>query len=325
MTKFIIKRYLRPEMGYRGRKTAGIILSLMGVGFNLLLFVLKYTAGALSGSVAITADGFNNLADAGSCILALLGFKLGDMKPTHSYPFGYGRLEYLSGLLISAAILCIGIRMMISSVSKILYPQAVDGKPAVIVILLISISVKGYMYLYNMKIGKRIHSSGMRAAALDSLSDCVATLAILTAVTVEKLTGLNVDGYTGVLVAMCILYAGIISIKESLAPLLGRAIDETTLSRLEEIISGHDEIDCVHDIALHDYGPKHKLLTMTVAADDPSTAIALLRRDILDKLQMDAIIAPYDKENDTARYKHSACCQEYIQTKENQECEELEC
>lgn len=326
MTQYIIKKYLnRPGDVYKGRKAAGMILSLMGIVFNLILFGLKYTAGVLSGSIAITADGFNNLADAGSCVLALLGFKLGDMKPTRTYPFGYGRLEYLSGLLISAAILAIGAKMMYSSIGKIIDPRPVDGKPAVIVILLLSIAIKGYMYLYNTRVGRAIRSSGMRAAALDSLSDCFATLAILAAIAIEKLSGLHADGYTGVLVAMCILYAGAISVKESLEPLLGRAIDSADLSQLQDIIQSHRDIRGVHDIALHDYGPRRKVLTMLVDATCPSSAIARLRGDILSTMKMEAIIMPAGKENALRQYKRPNKEQEYIQTTQLQEREELEC
>lgn len=290
MTKTFRKKRLSTEG--RSRRRAGVLLSGTGICLNLMLFGLKYTAGLLSGSIAITADGFNNLADAGSCLLALLGFYLGDMKPKRSFPFGYGRLEYLSGLLISLAILGIGGRMMISSVGKILHPEDVDGSAAVIVILLISVAVKGVMYFYNNRVGRMIRSAGMRAAALDSLADCVATLAILAAVVIESLTGFNADGYTGVLVALCILYAGFTSVKESVAPLLGRGIDDDALNRLEKIIAADQRIEAYGETAVHDYGPEKRLLTLYIRTKDAKSVIPALRERIRAELNMEAVICP---------------------------------
>lgn len=324
MTKYIIRRYLSGD-AEGGRKTAGIILSLMGIGFNLLLFVLKSLAGTLSGSIAITADGFNNLADSGSCILALLGFKLGDMKPCRSYPFGYGRIEYLSGLLISAAILILGIRMMLSSVLKILHPEAVNGKPVVILILFISIAVKGYMYRYNKHIGSRISSAGMKAAALDSLSDCFATLAILLSIAIERLTGINIDGYAGVMVAMCIIYAGVISAKDSLRPLLGRASDDDTMAKLCDIICEHTDICMLSGITLHDYGPERKLATMYLRrSDNTDSLITTLSKRIRSELDIEAFIMPVDKDFEKEQYKAPLRRQEYNQMIRAQEREQIE-
>ena len=271
-------------------------MSLAGIFFNLLLFALKLTAGALSGSVAITADGFNNLADSGSCVLALLGIKLGSKPPDKKYPYGRGRLEYLSGMLISAAVLFIGGRMLVSSAIKIIRPQPVDGCPAVIVILMLSVAVKGYMYAYNSKIGRLIHSSGMKAAALDSMSDCISTMAILAAIVIEKLTGFNADGYTGVLVAVCILYAGLSSVKESVAPMLGKAPDRDLTDKLRIIISRYPQIKRVDDVALHDYGPHTKLLTFFIDCEEPHEVIGRLKEDICCELKCEAVICPIYKK-----------------------------
>lgn len=297
MTKFIIKRYLTSGDRQSRHKT-GIVLSAAGILFNLLLFLLKFIAGILSGSIAVTVDGFNNLADSCSCILALLGFKLGDKKPNKKYPMGYGRLEYLSGLLISAVILFIGAKMLLSSITKVLHPETVDSSPIVIAILIISILIKGYMYYYNSKIGKMIQSSGMRAAALDSLSDCCATFAILTAILIEKLTGFNADGFTGVLVALCIIYAGITAVKESIEPLLGKNIDSATTEKLLQILYSYPQIRNVSRILLHDYGPYRKLITFYLDADESENLIPHLRKEISKYLEMEAVICPITTEKD---------------------------
>ena len=315
MTEFIIRRYLRPERP-DGRRKAGILLSITGILFNLLLFLLKTEAGTLSGSVAIIADGFNNLADTCSCILAILGIWLGDKRHDSKYPMGYGRLEYLSGLLISAFILFIGGRMFLSSIQKIIHPEAVDGCPTVIMILLISILVKGYMYLYNRRIGRLIRSSGMKAAALDSLCDCIATFAILVAVVIENLTGLPADGYTGIPVALCILWAGLSSIKESLEPLLGRGLDRHTIEKLNEVIAHFPEIEKVERVRLHDYGPSQKLLTFTVTASSYESLLPRLQNAVKERLGTESVIMPV--------YKSASSCPQYSQNTETQERESIE-
>ena len=300
MIRYIEKKILGGADPAQGRKTAGVILSAAGIGFNILLFVLKAAAGKLSGSIAITADSFNNLADSGNCAMALLGFALAHRKPCRKYPFGCGRLEYLSGLLISAAVLILGIRMLISSVSKMIRPDDIKGSPHVILILVISIAVKGYMYLYNSRIGKRISSAGMKAAAVDSLSDCAATLAIIISLAIEGLTGVNIDGYAGAAVALCIIWAGVAAAEESVAPLMGKGIDEAAKERIENITLRYREITAVYGIAIHDYGPQKKLLTMYVATDGaPEDTIRELKKEIEKELGHEAFISIGDKEKES--------------------------
>lgn len=312
MTERIIRRF-SGESG-KGRKKLGALFSVLGMLLNLMLFALKYTAGTLSGSIAITADSFNNLADAGSCILALSGFLLGNMKPSRRFPFGCGRLEYLSGLLISLAVLGIGCRMLLSSIGKLLHPQEVDGCPTVIMILLISVGVKGFMYLYNSRIGKRIESAGMKAAAMDSLADCIATLAILTSIVIENLTGFNADGFTGMLVALCILYAGAHSVWESGAPLLGRGIDKETLDKLSGIMQSDPRVRDFSEPAIHDYGPQRRVLTIYICCDNVEAVIPLLRKRIKEELQAEAVICPIGEMN-----KSASRCRQYHRKKEKQE------
>ena len=289
MTEFILKRCLSNSK--KGRRTAGIITAVTGVLFNIMLFGLKWFAGSRSGSIAITADGFNNLGDSGVCIMALLGIHLGLKPPDKKYPFGYGRLEYLSGLVISVAILFIGGSLMASSVEKIIYPAPVESSAAVIFILIVSVIIKGYMYYYNNKIGRAIRSSGMRAAALDALCDCVATVAILIAIVIEQLTGFCADGYTGAMVALCILYAGATSVIDSIRPLLGRGIDKTLYDKLRDITKPYS----IEKAAIHDYGPSRKLLTMYLRSEISVEDITKLRERIKDELEMEAVICPCHK------------------------------
>ena len=292
MVRYITKKYLSGGCDPAfGRRRAGLLLSIAGICLNILLFAVKVTAGAVSGSIAITADGFNNLADTGACGMVILGLTLGDRKPCRRYPFGYGRFEYLSGMLIGGVVLFLGGRLMAESVEKIISPAPIDGTPVVLLMLVISILVKGYMYLYNKRIGARIHSAGMQAASMDALADCVATLAIIAAILFENLTGLNIDGWTGALVALCILWAGMKAVKDSLAPLLGRGIDEELSGRIDRIAHRHPEIASIDRLALHDYGPQKKLLTMTVILRSPAPeAVAALREELCAELSLDAVI-----------------------------------
>ncbi len=289
MTRYLIRKYLCSD-NCCGRKRVGIILGAMGIFFDLLLFATKNVAGILSGSVAITADAYNNLADAGAHLLALLAFPLASKKPTRRFPFGLGRLEYLSGLVIAGAILIVSGRMILSSVEKIVRPSAVESSPVVIGILLFSIAVKAYMYRYNYRIGDMIDSAGLRSVAVDSICDCMATGAIILSITVQEFTGISIDGWTGLLVAGCILTAGIITAKNSLAPLLGTKPDVQTTDRLYEILEDLGGIRSVDDIAIHDYGPGKKILTMRLTGTVGSHTVQAIRQAVGEQLGMDAVI-----------------------------------
>ena len=187
------------------RKAYGILCGAVGIGFNVLLFIGKFFAGTLAGSIAITADAFNNLSDAGSSFVTLLGFQMAGQKPDSEHPFGHGRIEYLSGLAVSMLILLMGVELAKSSLQKILHPEPVDSSPVVIAILCVSIAVKLYMFSYNRRLGRKLNSSAMEATSMDSLSDSAATLAVLIATLAGHFTGLMIDGWCGILVAAFIL------------------------------------------------------------------------------------------------------------------------
>lgn len=290
MTRYIIRKYLNNSNPY-GRKRIGIILGAMGIFFDLLLFAAKSVAGILSGSVAITADAYNNLADAGAHLLALLAFPLGAKKPTRRFPFGLGRLEYLSGLVIAGAILIVSGRMILSSVEKIIEPSAVESSPVVIGILLFSIAVKAYMYRYNKQIGDMIDSAGLKSVAVDSICDCMATGTIILSIAVQELTGISIDGWTGLLVAGCILTAGIIAAKDSLAPLLGMRMDDHTTDVIYSIIESAGGVCSVGELAVHDYGPGKRILTMRLTVAAGQDIAEHIRQEIHHQLDMDAVIA----------------------------------
>ena len=203
------------------RKAYGMLCSLTGIFLNVLLFAGKYIAGTLAGSIAVTADAFNNLSDAGSSVITLLGFRMASKKPDPDHPFGHGRIEYLSGLAVSLIIIVVGVQLGLESIDKIRSPEEIDASLLPMLILVASICVKGYMFFYNRAVGRKINSPGMSATATDSLSDCIATLVVLISMLVARFTGVNIDGWSGAVVAVFIIYSGFSAARDTLSPLLG--------------------------------------------------------------------------------------------------------
>ena len=244
------------------RRAYGTLCSVYGIFLNILLFAGKYFAGLLSGSVAIVADAFNNLSDAGSSVITLLGFAIAGKKPDLDHPFGHGRVEYLAGLLLSALIIAMGFELGKSSLTKILHPEPVTVGLLPAVILLASIGVKFYMCLYNRSVGKKINSAAMQATATDSLSDSVATTVVLLSMGVSYFFHVNIDGYAGLLVAVFILYAGFNAAKDTVSPLLGQAPDPEFVQQVADIVTAHPEVVGIHDLVVHDYGPGRVMVSL---------------------------------------------------------------
>lgn len=289
------------------RRATGVLCSCVGIFLNILLFGIKYLAGVLSSSIAITADAFNNLSDAGSSFISMIGFKFAGMKPNPKHPFGHGRIEYLSGLAISIAIIVVAVELFTSSVEKIIIPQEVEISLISVAILFISICVKLYMFYYNRKIGKKINSAGMKATAMDSLTDSVATLVVLLSMVFTYFTQINIDGYCGVLVSLFILYAGITSAKETLAPLLGTKPDEELVEKIYSIVMSYDKIHGIHDLVVHDYGPGRQLISLHAEIDGTEDifeihdVIDTIEKDLYEKLSVETTIHmdPIDIHNES--------------------------
>lgn len=265
------------------RQEYGVLCGVVGIILNVILFAGKFLAGTISNSIAITADAVNNLSDAASSLVTLLGFKLAGAKPDPEHPFGHGRIEYISGLVVSAAILLMAYELIRDSIGKILHPENTEFSLLIVVILVISIFVKLYMFLYNHNIGTRIDSAAMRATAMDSLSDTCATTVVLVATLIGHFTGLYIDGYCGVLVGIFILYAGISAAKETLNPLLGQAPDQDFVEQIDQIVMSHPEICGVHDLIVHDYGPGRRMISLH--AEVPSEGDILEIHDVIDNVE----------------------------------------
>lgn len=265
------------------RQKYGMLCGVVGILLNVLLFTGKFLAGTISKSISITADAFNNLSDAGSSVITLIGFRMSGAEPDVDHPFGHGRIEYVSGLIVSGAILIMAFELIKSSVEKIIHPEPVEFSMVAVGILIVSICVKLYMAYYNHSIGKKIESAAMGATATDSLSDSCATTVVLIAAIVGKLTGLQIDGYCGVLVGIFIFYAGISAARDTLNPLLGQPPEEAFVEQIEELVLKHSEVSGIHDLVVHDYGPGRMMISLH--AEVPADGDILKLHDVIDNIE----------------------------------------
>ena len=267
------------------RRAYGVLCGAVGIFLNVLLFAAKYLAGTLTGSIAIVADAFNNLSDAGSSIITLLGFKLAAKKPDRDHPYGHGRFECIAGLVVSFVILMMGFDLAKTSVTKIIHPEAVDFSILSICILIGSILVKLYMSLYNRAVGKRISSAAVLATATDSLSDVCATTMVLAATLIARFTGVNIDGWAGAIVSLVILWAGYNAAKDTIDPLLGQAPDPEFVQRIADIVNRYPEVVGIHDLAVHDYGAGRVMISLH--AEVPSSGDIMALHDVIDTIERD--------------------------------------
>ncbi len=265
------------------RQSYGMLSGAVGIALNILLFAGKFLAGILSGSIAITADAFNNLSDAGSSLITLFGFKLAGQKPDRSHPFGHGRMEYLSGFIVAMIIFFMAFELLKASVSKIITPSPTVFDPLVAGILVVSIGVKFYMFFYNRWISRLIDSAATMATARDSLSDALSTTVVLFAVFMGQFSTLQIDGWCGVAVALFILYSGYKAAKDTINPLLGQAPDGDFVRQIEHIILSHPDIIGIHDLIVHNYGPGR--IMISVHAEVPADGDILALHDSIDNIE----------------------------------------
>lgn len=288
------------------RRAYGMLCSIVGIGLNVLLFAGKYLAGVLSGSIAITADAFNNLSDAGSSVITLIGFKFSGMKPDKDHPFGHGRIEYLSGLGVAMLIILMGFELFKSAVGKIMNPEPVETGALTVAILLVSVCVKLYMSFYNRSIGNKIDSEAMRATATDSLSDSVATSAVLVSMLAAHFTGIQIDGWCGLVVAFLVLFAGYNAAKDTIDPLLGGPPSKEFVKEIRDIVMSHEEIIGIHDLVVHDYGPGRCMVSLHGEVPANGDIIALhdridhIEKELCEKLGCEAVIHMDPLETDNS-------------------------
>lgn len=278
------------------RSTYGTLCGIMGIILNIVLFGIKLLAGLLSGAISIMADAFNNLTDAGSSVITLIGFRMSGQKPDKDHPFGHGRIEYISGLIVSMLIILVGFELGKTSLEKIITPEPVEFSIVALIILICSVIVKAYMAFYNFSIGKKIASAAMRATAQDSLNDCIATGAVLICLVISRFTDFNIDAYCGLAVSGFILFSGLRAVKETMDPLLGTPPSEEFIKEIEGIVYSYEGVEGIHDLIVHDYGPGRTMISLH--AEVPANADLLETHDMIDniekelreKLNCDAVI-----------------------------------
>ena len=249
--------YKNPEV----RRSYGFLTGIVGIILNFLLFSGKLFAGIITSSISIIADAINNLSDTGSSVITMVGFKLAGRPADSEHPFGHGRIEYIASLFVSALILFMGFELEKGSIEKIINPEDISFNVISLVILGLSLLVKLYIFLYNRKIGSLISSSTMKATALDSLSDCISTGAVIAGLIVFLIWGINIDGYVGVIVGLFIFKTGIESIKESITPLLGEKADEELITDIKETALSFENVTGIHDLIIHNYGVGQNMIS----------------------------------------------------------------
>ena len=286
MTALLVKLFIKNPDNIKDpavREKYGLLSGVVGIILNLLLSAGKFLAGMATSSISITADALNNLTDAASSVVTLVGFRLAGQKADADHPFGHGRMEYLSGLLVSLIILLVGFELLKSSVEKILHPEEVAFSWVSVAILAASICVKLWMSLFNRGLSRRIGSAAMAATATDSLSDVVATSAVLAGVLVGRFTGLHIDGFVGIVVAVFILRAGWGAAKDTLNPLLGQPPDPDLVTEIRRTVLAHDQVVGIHDLIIHDYGPGRSM--MSLHAEVPVDADIMEVHDVIDGIE----------------------------------------
>ena len=258
MIDLLLKRFIKdydktknPEV----RTRYGVFAGIVGIICNLILFLAKIIAGVLTASVSIMADAVNNLSDAGSSIVTLIGFKLAGKPADYEHPYGHGRIEYISGFIVSGAIIIMGFELLTTSFRKILHPTPLEVSVSSLIILVLSILMKMWMAKFNKYLGNKVDSAAMKATATDSLSDCVATSVVLIGVLLTLFSDINIDGIAGVVVAVFVILAGFGAAKDTLQPLLGQPPTKEFVQELENIVLQDKHIIGVHDLIVHNYGP----------------------------------------------------------------------
>jgi len=290
MTKLLLRLFVKnyehsEDMAVRA--SVGKLAGATGIVCNIILFLGKLAAGLLAGSVAIVADAVNNLSDASSSVVTLLGFRLAQMPADQDHPYGHARYEYLSGLMVAVLILVIGVELVKSSVGKIIHPEAIDFSVITVGILVASVLVKLWMSLFFGTLGRKINSLTLQATSVDSRNDVVSTIAVLAGCLAGYFFHVNIDGYVGLLVALFILYSGVNIVRETISPLLGEQADEELVGKIKTLVLSHEAVLNVHDLLIHDYGPGRCFAS--IHAEVSARLDPMEMHDILDEIECEVL------------------------------------
>lgn len=267
------------------REKYGLLSGIVGIVLNIILCTAKFIIGSLTGSIAITADAFNNLSDAGSSTVTLFGFKLSSKKPDKDHPFGHGRYEYIAALIVAFLVIHTSIDLILDAVNKIKAPSGIDFTVPALIVLILSILGKLWLALFNNKLGKKINSPAMSAVVKDSLGDIIATSAALIALVGSKFTSFNLDGWLGLVVAFFVLYAGYGILKDTVSPLLGEPPEKEIVGELVKFVCDREYVKGIHDLVLHNYGANS--IFGSIHVEVPADADFVLMHDMSDIIELE--------------------------------------
>lgn len=290
MTEHLVRRFIKDHENTENaqvRTAYGVLASVVGICCNLVLFAAKLMIGIMAHSISVMADAFNNLSDAASSIISFIGVKMAQKPADEDHPFGHGRIEYISAFIVAFFVIQVGFSLFKSSVGKIHTPQEMAYSQISIVILLISIGIKLWMGMFNRTLGKRIHSTVMMATAADSLGDAATTSATMVSLIVFGLWGINIDGIIGLAVSVAVMVAGINIARDTLAPLIGQAIDPKVYREIKEFVEQYEGIVGTHDLIVHNYGPSKSMAS--IHAEVPSDENIQVSHEIVDTIERECL------------------------------------
>lgn len=290
MTDFLVKRFVKnhEQVGdVKVRTEYGTLASMVGIGGNVLLFAAKLFAGILVNSISVMADAFNNLSDAASSIISLVGVKMAGKPADDNHPFGHGRIEYISAFIVAFLVIQVGFSLLRTSIGKVFHPEAMVFKWVSIIILILSIGVKLWLSLFNRRLGKRINSKVMLATSADAMGDVVTTAATIFSISIYGAFGVNVDGFVGLLVSVVVMIAGVNIARDTLAPLIGEGIDPEVYRKITEFVESFEGVMGTHDLIVHNYGPGRSMAS--IHAEVPNDCNVEFSHEIIDRIEREAL------------------------------------
>ena len=286
MNEFLFRRFIKDYENVKDSKVRdnyGKMAGIVGIISNSLLCIMKILIGWISGSIAIIADGVNNLADASSSVITLAGFKLASMPEDEKHPYGHARIEYLAGMAVSVMIILVGVELGKSSLDKILHPSPLEFSWTLVIVLLIAVAIKIWQARFNISAGKRIDSLALMATGADSRNDVISTCVVLAGILFGHFTGIQIDGYLGLLVALFILWSGISLVRETVSPLLGEAPDSELVKQIAQIAKSHEGVLDIHDLTVQNYGPGKIFASIHIEVD--AAVDVMLSHDLVDNIE----------------------------------------
>lgn len=290
MTELLVKKFVKDHESVEKmsvRTAYGVLASVVGIFCNVILFIAKFLIGTMSHSVSIIADGFNNLSDAGSSIISFAGIKMASKPADEEHPFGHGRMEYVTALVVAFLVIDIGLSFLKDSIGKIRNPEEIQFHVISVVVLLLSIAVKLWLGFFNKKLGTKINSQVMMASAADAMGDVLATSATIVSILVFHFLNINIDSFVGIGVSLVVMKAGIGIAKDTLEPLLGEAVPKEICEQITKFVESYDGIQGTHDLIVHNYGPGRSMAS--VHAEVPNDVNIEVSHEIIDKIERDAV------------------------------------